>query len=120
MKHIGVAWFVALLSFVAPVAAGAGGMAYDGAWSLSFVPQKGACGSTYEFNVNVSNGIVTHPNLVRFTGKVTVGGLVRASVAVQDKFAAGSGRLKRNSGRGTWTGWEASSRCSGYWIAQRL
>jgi len=93
--------------------------AYDGSWDLIFVTQRGACDATYNFSVNITNGIVTHPNLVRFRGYVARSGAVRASVTVQDKFASGSGRLSSNSGRGTWSGYSGSSRCSGYWIAQR-
>ena len=35
--------------------------AYDGSWDLAFVTQQGACDPTYNFTVNVSNGVVTHP-----------------------------------------------------------
>ena len=92
---------------------------YDGSWDLSFVTQRGACDPTYNFSVNISNGVVTHPNLVRFRGYVARSGAARASVTVQDKYASGSGRLSSNSGRGTWNGYSGSARCSGYWIAQR-
>jgi hypothetical protein len=93
--------------------------AYDGSWDLVFVTQRGACDRAYNFTVNVSNGVVTHPNLVRFTGYVAKSGAVRASVTVQDKYASGSGRLSRTSGRGTWSGYAGNARCSGYWTAQR-
>jgi hypothetical protein len=93
--------------------------AYDGSWDLVFVTQRGACDPTYNFFVNITNGIVTHPNLVRFRGYVARSGAVRASVTVQDKHASGSGRLAGNSGRGTWSGYSGNSRCSGYWTAQR-
>jgi hypothetical protein len=92
---------------------------YDGSWDLVFVAQRGACDPTYNFAVNITNGIVTHPNLVRFRGHVARSGAVRASVTVQDKYASGSGRLANNSGRGTWSGHSGNSRCSGYWTAQR-
>jgi hypothetical protein len=92
---------------------------YDGSWDLSFVTQRGACDPTYNFSVNISNGIITHPNLVRFRGYVAPSGAVRASVTVQDKYASGSGRLSSNSGRGTWNGYSGSARCSGYWTAVR-
>ena len=78
--------------------------AYDGSWDLVFVTQRGACDPTYNFSVNITDGIVTHPNLVKFTGHVAHSGAVRASVTVPDKYAAGSGRLSSNSGRGTWSG----------------
>jgi hypothetical protein len=106
----------ALLSATAPAAARS---AYDGPWSLDFVTQRGACDQAYHFDVNINDGIVSHPNLVRFHGRVTAGGAVRASVAVQDKYASGAGRLTMTSGRGTWTGESAGARCSGYWTAQR-
>jgi hypothetical protein len=93
--------------------------AYDGSWDLVFVTQAGSCDSSYNFTVNISDGIVTHPNLVRFKGYVAKSGSVRASVTVQDKFASGTGRLSETSGRGKWTGRGGSSRCSGYWTAQR-
>jgi hypothetical protein len=78
--------------------------AYDGSWDLVFVTQRGACDPTYSFSINITDGIVTHPNLVRFRGYVVRSGAVRASVTVQDKFASGSGKLARDSGRGTWSG----------------
>jgi hypothetical protein len=92
---------------------------FDGSWDLLFVTQRGACDPTYNFTVNVSNGIVTHPNLVRFRGTVARSGAVRASVTVQDKYASGSGRLTGAVGRGVWTGYSGQARCKGYWTAQR-
>ena len=109
---------IATCSFMWTTSAMAAG-SFDGSWDLVFVTRAGACDPTYDFTVNITNGIVTHPNLVRFRGRVAPSGSVRASVAVQDKFASGSGRLSRVSGRGTWSGYSGDSRCSGYWTAQR-
>jgi hypothetical protein len=92
---------------------------YDGSWDLVFVTQRGACDPAYNFTVNISNGVVTHPNLVKFRGRVAKSGAVRASVTVQDKYASGSGRLSSASGRGTWRGYAGIARCLGYWTAQR-
>src|SRR3954453_21567749 len=92
---------------------------YDGSWDLLFVTQRGACDPTYNFAVNITDGFVTHPNLVKFRGYVARSGAVRASVTVHDKYASGSGHLSSNSGRGTWNGYSGSERCSGYWTAQR-
>jgi hypothetical protein len=92
---------------------------YDGSWDLVFVTQRGACDSSYNFTVNVSDGIVSHPNLVKFTGHVTRSGAVRASITVHDKYASGSGKLAGNTGRGRWSGRAGSALCSGYWTAQR-
>jgi len=93
--------------------------AYDGSWDLLFVTQRGACDPTYNFSVNITDGIITHPNLVRFRGYVARSGAARASVTVHDKYASGSGRLSSNSGRGNWSGYSGGSRWSGYWTAQR-
>lgn len=83
--------------------------AYDGSWDLLFVTQSGACDPTYSFSVKITDGAVTHPNLVRFRGHVAGSGAVRASVTVPDKYASGSGRLLRNSGRGTWSGYSGGA-----------
>ena len=76
-------------------------------------------GAQNMLRVNISNGVITHPNLVRFRGYVARSGAVRASATVQDKYASRSGRLSRNSGRGTWSGYSGGARCSGYWTAAR-
>jgi hypothetical protein len=93
--------------------------AFDGSWNMAFVTRSGACDHSYNFTVNVSNGRVTHPNLVRFRGYVRSSGSVRASVTVQDKYASGSGRLFGSSGKGTWSGRSGVGSCVGYWTAQR-
>jgi hypothetical protein len=110
---------IAVSCLVASVSVAQARSAYDGSWDLLFVTQRGACDSTYNFSVNIADGVVTHPNLVRFRGHVARSGAVRASVTVQDKNASGSGRLSSNSGRGTWSGYSGGARCSGYWTAQR-
>jgi hypothetical protein len=112
-------WMIAAVCLVVPASALHAHSAYDGSWDLSFVTQSGACDPSYNFTVNISDGIVTHPNLVRFKGYVAHSGAVRASMTVQDKFASGTGRLFGTTGRGKWSGHAGSSRCSGYWTAQR-
>jgi hypothetical protein len=109
----------AVISLVAVTSTAQARSAYDGSWDLVFFTQRGACDPSYNFSVNITDGVVTHPNLVRFRGYVARSGAVRASVTVQDKYASGSGRLAGNSGRGTWSGYSGSARCSGYWTAQR-
>jgi hypothetical protein len=112
-------WLIAAVCLVAPASAAHARSTYDGSWGLAFVTQRGSCDPSYNFTVNVSDGIVTHPNLVRFKGYVAKSGSVHASVTVQDRFASGTGRLFGTSGRGTWSGYAGSARCSGYWTAQR-
>ena len=113
MKNL-LTFAIAASCLVAFVSVAQAHSAYDG-----FVTQRGACDPTYNFSVNIADGVVTHPNLVRFRGQVARSGAVRASVTVPDKYASGSGRLSRNSGRGTWSGYSGGARCSGYWTAQR-
>src|SRR6185295_5267678 len=109
----------AAVSLVALTSVAQARSAYDGSWDLLFVTQRGACDPTYNFAVNIADGVVTHPNLVKFRGHVARSGAISASVTVPDKYASGSGRLSSNSGRGTWSGYSGGARCSGYWTAQR-
>jgi hypothetical protein len=92
---------------------------FDGTWNLTFVTQRGPCDPAYNFTVDVTNGYVSHPNILTFRGRVAPSGAVRASVKVGDKYAWGSGRLSEFSGRGVWSGRAGQSRCSGNWFAQR-
>ena len=92
---------------------------YDGRWNITFVTQSGDCNPAYSYSVNIENGVITSPNVGTFRGNVTGSGAVRASVAVQEKHASGSGKLKGVMGRGTWTGWSGDQRCVGFWTAQR-
>jgi hypothetical protein len=119
MKNPLLGMTAAAVSLVALTSVAQARSTYDGSWDLLFVTQRGACDPTYNFSVNITDGIVTHPNLVRFRGYVARSGAVRASVTVHDKYASGSGRLSSNSGGGRWSGYSGSSRCSGYWTAQR-
>jgi hypothetical protein len=112
-------WTIAAGCFLALTSAAHARSAYDGSWDLVFVTQKGTCDPAYNFTVNISDGVVTHPNLVKFKGYVAKSGSVHASVTVHDKFASGAGRLFGTSGRGTWSGRARGERCSGYWTAQR-
>jgi hypothetical protein len=112
-------WMMAAVCLIATTSVAHARSAYDGSWDLVFMTQRGSCDPNYNFTVNVSDGIVTHPNLVRFKGYVARSGSVHASVTVQDKFASGTGRFFGTSGRGIWSGRAGSSRCSGYWTAQR-
>jgi hypothetical protein len=92
---------------------------YDGWWNLTFITRRGACDPSYNFTVQIRNGIVSHPNLVKFRGRVYRSGSVRASVTVHDKYASGSGRMSRNHGQGRWAGRSGKARCSGIWTARR-
>jgi len=110
-----------ILAFVvtAPtVSAASASIPYDGRWSLSIVTERGAC-ERYNFPVEIANGHVTFPGLVRASGRVSSKGGVRVTVAAGDKSASGSGKLTLGSGGGRWTGRSGEARCSGSWTAQR-
>src|SRR5690349_20089977 len=111
-----------LLAFVLTTSAAnpaAAHTVYDGQWRLTIMTERGACDSAYHFTVDITNGTVSHPNLVRLRGHVAKGGSVRVTVAAAGKSAAGSGRLTRTSGQGRWTGHSGSDRCSGSWSAKK-
>src|ERR1700743_895314 len=112
-------WIIGAVCFAAPPSDAQAKSSYDGSWDLVFVTQRGSCDPTYNFTVNISDGIVTHPNLVKFRGYVAKSGSVRASVTMHDKFASGTGRLVGTAGRGRWSGRAAGTRCSGFWTAHR-
>jgi len=110
---------LALILAAATADLAAASTVYDGQWSLTISTERGACDSTYHFVVDINNGVVSHPNLVRLRGRVAKGGSVRVTVAAAGKSASGSGRMNRTSGRGHWTGYSGSDRCSGSWSAQK-
>jgi hypothetical protein len=119
IRLIAVSSLVTLAIGTATFDAAAARTVYDGQWSLTINTERGACDSTYHFVVDINNGIVSHPNLVRLKGRVAKGGSVRVTVAAAGKSASGSGRMTRTSGRGRWTGYSGSDRCSGSWSAQK-
>ncbi|MET4346464.1 hypothetical protein [Bradyrhizobium sp. RT9a] len=93
-------WMIATVCLMAPASAAQARSDYDGSWDLVFVTQRGECDPSYNFTVNISDGIVTHPNLVKFRGYVAKSGPVRASVTVHEKFASGTGKLTATTGGG--------------------
>jgi hypothetical protein len=118
IANIARASVLAFAATVATVSAAAASSPYDGRWSLSIVTKSGAC-DTYNFPVNIENGNVTFPGLVRASGRVAKGGAVRVAVAAGDKSAAGSGKLTLGSGSGRWSGKSGNDRCSGTWTAHK-
>ena len=119
-KHLMRAAFAAFVLATLPAASAFAATVYDGSWSLNFITQRGPeCDRSYDFNVQVTNGIVSHANLVKFKGRVSPNGSVTASVSVPGKFASGTGRLTRTDGRGRWSGYSDKNRCSGIWTARK-
>jgi hypothetical protein len=54
-------------------------------FGASVSPDPDSRDPTYNFSVDITDGAVMHPNLVRFGGYVARSGAVRASVIVPDK-----------------------------------
>jgi len=75
-----------------PEASASGVSAFDGGWHLTFETRTGPCDASYDFDVNILNGNISHPTLVRFRGRVSPNGAARASVTVQDKHASDCSR----------------------------
>ena len=93
---------------------------YDGAWSVLIVTQRGACDRGYRYGVQIVDGQITYDGgVVNLSGQVGASGTVRVSVSAGGAWASGSGRLNRNSGRGSWSGRSGADACSGYWEAER-
>jgi hypothetical protein len=88
---------------------------YDGSWNIV----TRGCSPTYNYSVNIENGVITSPAAETFRGNVTSTGAVRASVTMQESRASGSGKLTGVLGRGTWSGYSGDQRCAGSWTAQR-
>jgi hypothetical protein len=92
---------------------------YDGTWTLSVETQSGDCAPTYQFQVQIVDGVVSYQGPARVEGRVSTGGAVSVSVATETQRGSGSGKLTRGSGRGRWSGRSSTQRCSGAWTAQR-
>jgi hypothetical protein len=93
---------------------------YDGSWSVLIVTQRGTCDRAYRYGVTISDGVVRYDGgVVNLSGRVASSGAVRVTVSSGSAYANGTGRLSRNSGRGSWSGRSGSDGCSGYWEAER-
>jgi len=71
-------WMIAAVCFVAPASVAHARSAYDGSWDLAFVTQAGTCDPTYNFTVNVSDGIVDSSQPSKIQGYVAKSGSVHA------------------------------------------
>ena len=117
-RKIATASLLSLAAIASTASAASAGTVYDGRWSLTINTQRGGC-DTYNFPVEIVNGNVSFPGLVRASGRVVKGGAVRVAIAVPGKSAEGSGRLTSMNGSGRWTGKSGEDRCSGTWSAQK-
>src|SRR5260370_35855460 len=73
MKHFSLIYMTAAVLLATPHAPATPN--YDGAWSLNFWTRQGACQPNSNFSANGSNGLGSHPKLVKVRGKVTTNGV---------------------------------------------
>jgi hypothetical protein len=117
LVRAGLLAVICVASLPAPAAART---PYDGAWSVLIVTQRGTCDRAYRYGVQIVNGIVSYDGgMVNLSGRVGSNGAVRVNVSAGSAYAAGSGKLGRSTGRGSWNGRSGSDACSGYWEAER-
>jgi hypothetical protein len=95
--------------------------AFDGAWSVVIVTDRGACDRAYRYGVQIIDGNVTTDagSMVSIGGRVAPNGAVRVTVQGGGAFASGSGKLSRNVGSGSWSGRSGNDVCAGRWQAER-
>jgi hypothetical protein len=115
-----VAVFSAIATFLAAPASAQTQAAFNGAWSVLIITNRGACDRAYRYPVRISNGQVTYAGQSDFTasGRVAPSGAVRVSVSRGSTRANGSGRLAGRTGSGTWSGFGEGA-CSGVWRAEK-
>jgi hypothetical protein len=108
------------LGLLLPAAPKANAAAYDGNWSVLIVTQSGTCDQAYRYAVQIVNGQIVYPDqTINLTGHVDGGGHVRVLVSAGGQSASGYGRLYGGGGQGRWSGKSSTSRCAGYWQAER-
>jgi len=95
--------------------------AFDGAWSVQIVTERGGCDRSYRFPVRIRNGSVVNEfgDAVSLQGRVAANGAINVSVAAGGQQANGEGRLSPTTGSGTWQGQGSAGSCAGVWQAAR-
>jgi hypothetical protein len=94
---------------------------YDGNWSVLIVTQSGPCDQAYRYGLSIRDGAVFYEGSasVNVAGRVRGGGYVDVRVSAGSQGAAGSGRLGKTYGSGSWRGTGSMGTCLGTWTAER-
>lgn len=91
---------------------------FDGEWSVVIQTFRGDCGPAYRYAVRIASGRVFSPDpSYQARGVVASNGAIRVVVSRGDQYAAGTGRLRGDAGRGRWR--TGKGECSGEWAAER-
>lgn len=123
MRLLHTCLFVSVLTLagVAITAPAFASTLYDGSWSVVITTQGGACEPTVRYGVQIVDGAVinTAGGIADVHGQVSRRGIVNVTVRSGNAWAAGSGRLSRDTGGGSWRGEGSSGTCEGSWVAER-
>jgi hypothetical protein len=97
------------------------GAAFDGAWTVKIMTDRGVCESIHRLNVDIHDGALAYsdPQTLQLHGHVSNDGAVQVHVVTGGQSANGTGHLTSNSGSGTWRGAGTSGACTGHWMAER-
>jgi hypothetical protein len=94
--------------------------AYDGDWSVLIATSSGACGTSYRYGVQISDGFVIYDGgMVTMRGRVSQKGGVSVNLQSGGQWANGYGHLTKTRGGGRWRGQGTSGSCAGSWVAER-
>jgi hypothetical protein len=116
----GVTTFALALTCIAAADTAFAHTVYDGDWSVLIATHSGACGPSYRYGVQISDGAVIYEGgMVTMQGRVTPKGAVRVNLQAGSQWANGSGRLTKSRGGGVWRGQGTSGSCAGTWVAER-
>jgi len=110
---------VIALGCVAVVSPGSAANNFDGHWSVVITTNRGDCDPTFRYALQIINGAITTDAEATVRGRVSATGAIRVTLQSGQQWAAGSGRLRGNSGGGVWQGNGTRGSCSGTWTAER-
>jgi hypothetical protein len=118
-RKLALAAIAALPFALAAVAQAQARTMYDGAWRVVINGQTGDCQGTFNYSVQIVNGIIGYGGDASLSGRVSPAGAVTVRVVSGERSASGSGRLSRNFGSGSFRGRSSGGICAGSWVAQR-
>jgi hypothetical protein len=116
--QVAALWTMAIAT-LAPTGAFAKRGAFDGSWMVQITTSRGTCSSDVGFGVEVRDGVVFTDGVIDVHGNVAANGVTRVRIVSGSQSASGGGRLRGNSGSGTWQGVGSQGACSGSWSASR-
>lgn len=92
---------------------------YNGMWSVAMVTERGSCDPSYQYGIAIADGAIRGAGgpSVNLSGQVDRSGKVQVVVASGMARAGAVGKLRGNSGSGTWQ--LPSLGCAGRWSAAR-